>query len=50
MAEQRGPTLLAMSGGHTPLKIAHAFRLSSDFGFEFWNAGPSVTQMGGNHR
>jgi hypothetical protein len=34
----------------TPLKIAHAFRLSSEFGFEFWNAGPSVTRMGGNHR
>ena len=33
----------------TPLKIAHAFRLSSEFGFEFWNAGPSVTRMGGNH-
>ena len=34
----------------TPLKIAHAFRLSSEFGFEFWNAGPSVTEMGGDHR
>lgn len=34
----------------TPLKIAQAFRLSSEFGFEFWNAGPSVTRMGGDHR
>jgi hypothetical protein len=31
----------------TPLKIAHAFRLSSEYGFEFWNAGPNVTGMGG---
>jgi len=31
----------------TPLKIAHAFRLSSEYGFEFWNAGPNVTRMGG---
>ena len=33
----------------TPLKIAHAFRLSSEFGFEFWNAGPSVRELGGDN-
>ena len=33
----------------TPLKIAHAIRLSNEFGFKFWNAGPSVMKMGGNH-
>lgn len=31
----------------TALKIAHAFQLSDQFGFEFWNAGPSVREMGG---
>ena len=31
----------------TPLKIAQAFRLSSEYGFEFWNAGPSVTRQDG---
>lgn len=31
----------------TAIKIAHAFRLSDEFGFEFWNAGPSVREMGG---
>ena len=31
----------------TALKIAHAFHMSDKFGFEFWNAGPSVREMGG---
>ena len=31
----------------TAIKIANAFHLSDKFGFEFWNAGPSVREMGG---
>ena len=31
----------------TATKIAHAFYMSDKFGFEFWNAGPSVREMGG---
>ena len=34
----------------TPLKIAHAFRMSCDFGFDFWSASSHITGMGGNHR
>ena len=30
----------------TALKIAHAFHMSDKFGFEFWNTGPSVREMG----
>ena len=32
----------------TAIKIAHAFRLSSEFGFEFWDAGPRMHEMRGS--
>jgi hypothetical protein len=32
----------------TAIKIANAFRLSNDFGFEFWDTG--TRGMGGDHR
>lgn len=31
----------------TAIKIAHAFQMSDKFGFEFWNARPTVREMGG---
>lgn len=34
----------------TAIKIADAFRLSNEFGFEFWDTGAEVRGMGGDHR